>query len=363
MRGVPLPEPTAKVPPRARVRALAFVAVALASVALAEVALRVMFTMPSISAPLMSRGPYGARAAVMERDRASGQFPDSARVIRPTLGWTNPPGETRIGPQVMHANSQGLRGTREYPQDKPAGGTRVEVFGDSFAFGSETDDDATFAAQLEKMLPGTEVLNFGTPGYGLDQMLLRFGEEGRGFHPDVVVIGLIGTLRPRDVLAFTFWYKPYFVLDGDRLVLKGVPVPTFAEARRDYDRGSRLVDFARMLTWEMAPFDDHLDTAMLKQFVADIVSSGARPIIVLYPSVEEMGRTPQPIAIFHEACAATHAVCVDTSPAFAEASRGATLSSGHHFSRAGHAIVATALAQELGAHEAGASTSPRASGY
>jgi hypothetical protein len=247
-----------------------------------------------------------------------------------------------------HTTAQGLRATRLYAQEKPAGVLRIEVFGDSFAYGAEVDDEATYSAVLEQRLPQAEVLDFGVPGYGLDQAMLRFRKDGPAFHPDVVVIGFVSALPFRDTEPFTFYPKPHFVLTGGKLDLEGVPVPAPDEVLREYERSSRIVDVWRMMA-AAARADKALDQALLIEFVAEIRASGARPLIARYPMVEEIGRTPDYSAPYRAACEETEATCVDTCNAlYAASARGVELYAPlGHFNAAGNRIVAEALADVL----------------
>src|SRR5262249_6230514 len=121
-------------------------------------------------------------------------------------GWTNLSGASVLG---THINAAGLRATDDTPVEHPMGKARIEIFGDSFAFGVDVADSDTYAAQLERRAPEFEVLNFGVPGYGLDQCLLRFRQQGVQYRPDVVVIGLMPLLFWRSHSNFEMWYKPY----------------------------------------------------------------------------------------------------------------------------------------------------------
>ncbi|MGH7436100.1 MAG: SGNH/GDSL hydrolase family protein, partial [Polyangiaceae bacterium] len=254
----------------------AYVLRGLAALLVVELALRILLPVP-LFLPALRHGPAGARIMMLGRVRHDA-FALSGKALDPELGWTNPPGATYVEGTTTHATSQHLRGTRLYPLEKPPGVTRIEVFGDSFAFGSEVDDDSCYAAQLEKRLPSTEVLDFGVPGYGLDQALLRFRKEGPAYHPDVVVIGYVSTLPARDSEPFTFFYKPYFVLRGGQLVLLGTPVPGFAEGMKAYAHSSRLVDVWRMLRYS-GRADEALERALLAEFVTEIRAAGARPVL------------------------------------------------------------------------------------
>jgi hypothetical protein len=335
-------------------RALALLVLVLrliASVLIVELTLRVLLPLPMFRWYL--RGPAGGRIIAIPALRR--WTPDGRglnEVFDPLLGWTNSPESSRVENEKVHATShttsQSLRGTRIYSPEKPPGVLRIEVFGDSFAFGSEVADEATYSAVLEQSLPRAEVLNFGVLGYGLDQALLRFRKEGRASHPDVVVIGFVSALPFRDTQAFTFNPKPYFVLRGGKLDLEGVPVPSVPETLRAYDRSSRIVDVWRMMT-SVTRADEALDRALLVEFVAEIRASGARPVIVRYPVLTEIGRKPDYAIPYSEACGRTGATCVDTCAAFDTASaRGVGLSSPlGHFNAAGHRIVAAALAEAL----------------
>ncbi len=147
----------------------------------------------------------------------------------PTLGWTNQPGYRSDAEVPFHVsiNAQGLRATREYAPRPPAGTRRVAVFGDSFVFGEEVDDDETLPAWLERSLGGSEVLNFGVHGYGLGQTALRLIEDVLTFRPDHVVLVV---LLPQDVARLAIdrfvHAKPAFAVREGRLVIENSPVPT-----------------------------------------------------------------------------------------------------------------------------------------
>ena len=336
---------------RRRLALLAFARRLLASILVVEITLRLLLPLPMFRRSL--RGPMGARIIAIPSLRA--RSPEGRGVEElgdPLTGWTNAPDVKRLENRklqtISHTSPQGLRGTRAYSIEKPPGVLRVEVFGDSFAFGSEVGDDATYSAVLERSLPGTEVLDFGVMGYGLDQALLLFRKEGPAFHPDVVVMGFVSALPLRDVQDLTTYPKPYFVLAGGKLDLRGVPVPSARETIRDYERSSRIVDVWQMMT-TVLPANQALDQALLVEFVAEVRASGARPILLRYPVLTEIGRAPDNTTPFRGACEQTGATCVDTCAAFdAAAARGVDLSEPlGHFNEAGHRIVATALTEAL----------------
>jgi hypothetical protein len=329
----------------------------LASVLVVELVLRLVLPLPMFRRFL--RGPVGSRiisisGAASDARRGAlghGRLPNG-HAVDPMLGWTNAPRVFPIDGRFETTSSQGLRGARLYSLEKAADVLRIEVFGDSFAFGTEVGDESTYSAVLEQTLPRAEVLDFGVKGYGLDQALLRFRKEGPAFHPDVVVIGFVSAFVLRDSQSFTFYPKPYFVLRDGKLVLEGVPVPSLDEALRSYAWESRIADVWRMLTATVGRHrpDEGLVTPLLVEFVDEIRASGARAIVVRYPTLSEIGRDCLYTTQLRDVCKRTGATCVDTSPAFDAASaRGVVLGApgAYHFNAAGHRIVAGALADAL----------------
>ena len=91
----------------------------------------------------------------------------------------------------IRINSMGLR-DREYARGKPAGSRRIALFGDSFVEGWGMPIDRVLNRQLEICLQEggerVEVANFGVAGYGTDQALLFFEQEGQRFDPDEVLL-------------------------------------------------------------------------------------------------------------------------------------------------------------------------------
>jgi lysophospholipase L1-like esterase len=93
-------------------------------------------------------------------------------------------------------NAAGLRGP-EVEEAKPAGRTRVAVLGDSIAFGYWVAEADAFPRQLAALLEAgrpaaerVEVLNFGVPGYNLDQELEVLRANALRYRPDAVVVAL-----------------------------------------------------------------------------------------------------------------------------------------------------------------------------
>jgi len=217
----------------------------------------------------------------------------------PTRGWTlrsNVHGWRAFDKGVLNSNSHGLRGRREYTYDKPAGVRRIEVFGDSFTFGEEVGDDATFAAQLQRLMGSSaEVMNFGVHGYGHDQMLLYFREEGVRYQPDLVVLGFVDWDMERNLLEFRDFAKPRFDLAGDRLLLRNFPVPSPDQVLAAEHYRSRFVDLLAILyqgirrqLGRTQADSERVTTALLDAFRENVAAAGAKLAIAYLPVEGEL---------------------------------------------------------------------------
>jgi hypothetical protein len=247
-------------------------------------------------------------------------------VFSATLGWT-------IGPHAAnatyHANGQGLRADHDYSLAPPPGRVRVAAFGDSFTHSSDVPDDATWEADLQRLDPALEVMNFGVPGYGVDQAYLRYRELGSRFKPRVVLIGFMSDNINRVVNVFRPFIffqsgmplaKPRFALRGGSLTLIANPIQSLqgyrelldhpeatlaALGRNDFfyqenNQRSRFdflpsVRFAHVLREQRTQpiLEDgvfnprseafQVSAAILDRFYAEAAAHGAVPIIVFFP--------------------------------------------------------------------------------
>ena len=117
------------------------------------------------------------------------------RSSNPRLRFELRPRAAAGGEVEYHINASGLRGP-EAAEEKPPGVTRVAVLGDSITFGYWVAEADAFPRQLEALLNGgpgrgrVEVLNFGVPGYNLEQATEMLRARALRFAPDVVVLAL-----------------------------------------------------------------------------------------------------------------------------------------------------------------------------
>ncbi len=88
---------------------------------------------------------------------------------------------------------------------------RIGVFGDSFVFGEEVDDDQTLPNFLQEEVNEASVLNYGVPGYGLDQIYLKVQQLVKQDDLNVVVLAIISEDLNRMESNYSFFQKPQFV--------------------------------------------------------------------------------------------------------------------------------------------------------
>jgi hypothetical protein len=140
------------------------------------------------------------------------------------LGFVPTPGATAdfdLWKIRMTVTDDGLRSNGT----PPPRGTPILAVGDSFTFGDDVDDDATWPAQLEQQL-GRPVVNGGVFGYGLDQMVLRAERLLDRIPADVLITSIISDDIQRCEFSYRYGWKPYFRVDEGELHLHNVPVPT-----------------------------------------------------------------------------------------------------------------------------------------
>jgi hypothetical protein len=264
-------------------------------------------------------------------------------VYHPVRGWTLRPNLDALpvfGDKTLSSTSRGYRGLREVPPTKPEGRLRVAALGDSFTFGEDVGDAETWVHQLAVIDPALETVNLGIHAYGHDQMLLTLREEGPSLRPDVVLLGFVHIDLERNRTAFLDYAKPWFDLEGETLVLRGVPVSTPEALRTREPWRSRFLDLLSMLharIRERAGMEERarreLGEALLGAIRDTAREIGARAVFVYLPILDEIG-APGPSAgerFFEAACRQQGLACVSLRPSFHQRVQG-----GQHLKRRGH---------------------------
>lgn len=143
----------------------------------------------------------------------------------PTLGYAPKPGaagsDNHWGTQVS-IDADGMR--RNGEGAPPKGDRVIAAVGDSFTFGDQVDDDATWPAQLEGIL-GKPVKNGGVFGYSLTQAVLRAEAMIERFPVDTLIVSFIPDDLNRCEFEKRYTPLPWFDFEGDSIVLRNVPIP------------------------------------------------------------------------------------------------------------------------------------------
>lgn len=115
----------------------------------------------------------------------------------------------------------------------------LSTFGDSFTYGVDVGDGETWQAFLAELLD-RDVYNFGVPGYGVDQALIRFRSDLSLTQTPIVTLAFIPENINRIVSVYRKFYypptgipmtKPRFMLVDKRLTLLPNPIGSIRELR------------------------------------------------------------------------------------------------------------------------------------
>ena len=168
----------------------------------------------------------------------------------PDLGWRGKPNVRlryhRSGfDTVVEHDANGWR--RPQPSPPPDAPRRVLVLGDSFTWGWGVDQGQVFTDLLQaRLAPRVAVYNRGVNGFGTAQEYLLLERELAEAHYDVVLV-MFFLNDVEDDTDPKEGRRPYFTLDGDRLVLHNRPAaPLMNPLQRflkDHSRAYQLLDF------------------------------------------------------------------------------------------------------------------------
>ena len=285
------------------------------------------------------------------------------------LGWVSAPSLRDFvepGHPPRSTNSAGMRGAAEFPLEPTPGRLRIATIGDSFTFGTHQPDARIWPARLAEAIgeqggPQVEVLNFGVPGFGTDQALLRLERDVLSYRPDVVVWGIFETNPQRSRRHFSFYAKPRFDLRGAELHLAHVPVPSPEELRdAQWGRAARVGD-VHLLRWlriarggPLGPGTAglvELHEALLTRAARSCEAAGAKLLVVPIPTLRFQELEPSATELSTHALAAGDLLAsFDLRAIFDAASAGPSppiYIPGRHFSPEGHWLVAHGIAGRL----------------
>jgi hypothetical protein len=324
---------------------------------------RLVFWIPLLSNRLQTNDDYTFRRNwVREHQKSGMEVHYTFDMYDPSKGWIPQPNlrDVRVfDNKILNTNSKGVRGKKDFPRPKNKEKIRILILGDSFTFGDEVSDNETYSSYLQEMLPHAEVINMGVHGYGHDQMLVLFKEEGVKYQPDIVILGFLPLDMVRNLLEFRDFAKPRFVLKSGELKLTGTPVPSPEEILRwDWIRPRILDIFSlirhgikKSLGMQQREMEE-ITTAILMELIRSVESIHATPILAYLPRGREITASPAVMPdekyLFSICKSNEQAKCFSARPYFAaKIAQGETFKSGGHWEAAGHRTVAEAIKHYL----------------
>jgi len=144
------------------------------------------------------------------------------------LGWFPAPNSR----ERLHAsrlitathNSEGFRDSEFGYTDKPG----ILFLGDSFVWGYDVEASERFTDKLRARHSEWAIYNCGISGYGTDQEYVLLQQIFDRFKPRVVFLMFCTETDEIDNasnMRYGGYYKPYCAVTGNRLEMKGTPVP------------------------------------------------------------------------------------------------------------------------------------------
>lgn len=314
--------------------------------------------------------------------KASGDL--SYLVYDDRMGWSI--GPNRRSANGLHESSpQGIRAPHMgIAFTETQGKTTIALVGDSYTFSEEVRYEESWGYHLDQMLgEEVQVLNFGVPGYGVDQAYLRYENDARRWKPKVAIFGLFSHDFQRTMDIYTFlahpgWQmpfsKPRFIMRGEEIEIVNEP-PLRPEAifSRDsifdlpfleLDRGYTEDDWQTSFyhssylfrlfvslfpRWSdvTSDFSEEavvsINASILKSFVQTAAREGTVPMAVYFPGRTELGRSSSPPTVVKRVLHDVGMGYADPTPCLLEVNPADRYMPGGHYAPAGNAAVAKCL--------------------
>ena len=148
------------------------------------------------------------------------------------LGWIRKPNTSKdeigkYGKTTYHINKEGARANPGHEKLKKL----ISVYGDSFPFGRQVNDNETFQWHLSESTK-TNVMNFAVGNYGIDQAFLRLRREYPKHKTQIVIMGVVPSTIIRILSIWKhynefgniFGFKPRFIIKKGKLILIENPI-------------------------------------------------------------------------------------------------------------------------------------------
>lgn len=104
----------------------------------------------------------------------------------PWLLWELQPGTHRERGVTVHVNSRGMRDQERGPKRRP----RALILGDSSVYGFGVEDGEVFSARLEQQMDA-DFINAAVPGYSSLQSLNLLKMRGMALEPDILILATL----------------------------------------------------------------------------------------------------------------------------------------------------------------------------
>lgn len=308
----------------------------------------------------------------------------SYHVYDPLLGWTVGPGR-QSADGLYWSSPEGIRapdGNSSFARN--ADSVDIALLGDSFTFGEEVTYEESYGYHLEQMLGSPfRVLNFGVPGYGLDQMFLRYERDVRPWKPKISIFGFINADLRRTLWVYPFlgnfrWGNPF---SKPRLILReeeltNINPPPLLTSDVIFSRGSiaelPLLEYQKdyhqiewerqfhhfsylvrlLLSWHASWSDDRVEiseealvsinAALLKAFVKSATQEGSIPLVVYLPAYGEIEK-PRVVSISKQVLERAGIAYVDPTSCLQEVNPSDRFVNKGHYQSQGNAAIAKCL--------------------
>ena len=213
-----------------------------------EILLRVLFSNEVFLAKLRSNDSAYRRITWVDRQNNRPHI-SPIHQFDPTVGWTYKSNLKDVNyledpSRLLTTNNDGFRNLFEFSsRDKEI----IFMIGDSFTFGEEVGDKENYTYLLNKKFKNKTFYNLGVNGYGYDQMLLILKKYIGEFHPKTIILSFNFTDLDRALLSFHDYFKPYYTLADDELLLHTDHILDVQDALDDEKYHLKLLDFLRII--------------------------------------------------------------------------------------------------------------------
>jgi hypothetical protein len=315
-----------------------------------------------------------------------------------SLGWIVRP-NLRSSDGVYFTGDRGMR-VSETGVTRPATrvACRIALVGDSHTFGEELKFEETWSYLLKDYLPQPcQILNFGVGGSNVGQIYLRYIQDVRPWHPDMVIFALSSHTAQRTMGVYGLnmfpnnnalacsktwpscqipWAQPRFDLREHELAPINLPLPsleTIAKAKSmsdlpyiDYDwfytpgnwelpRWRYMYNsylFRLYVTWFPLWRSQHngssmeaINHALLRLFLRTTKSDGATPVVLYLPDINDYKEPPREMPS-RRILRISGIEYVDLRPCLDEIAAGDRfIPNGEHYSLKGSIAIARCIAQ------------------